>query len=286
MERYYLDERKRAALKILARGAASAGQEDRPESSTTPKIFLEALNAAHYRHCVPQDGYVHCVAGDAFNKPSSYAGVATRDLEQHTDTYLDRSGLEGAVQQLHGSGQLNLAGAFAAARATTEATGAGAVAAVAAARAAGEDTKQFVYYLLAVALLLRQCCGVLHILDLYIGFACRFQVTWARYAAVLGVNTERVRLVVNWMHGASHNMACQLKNNGRYSAALHLAVSRHGSASDEGVTYRTHVEQLTNDVHEFMSSMMCMSERPEQQGLAHSKQCHKDKAQDSRSDSQ
>ncbi|KAJ9514709.1 hypothetical protein QJQ45_028410, partial [Haematococcus lacustris] len=37
---------------------------------------------------------------NAFNKPSSYAGVATRDLEQHTDTYLDRSGLEGAVQQL------------------------------------------------------------------------------------------------------------------------------------------------------------------------------------------
>ncbi|KAJ9529288.1 hypothetical protein QJQ45_007972 [Haematococcus lacustris] len=59
---------------------------------------------------VPQDGYVHCVAGDACNKPSSYAGVAkaTRDLEQYTDTYLDRSGLEGAVQQLHDSGQLCL----------------------------------------------------------------------------------------------------------------------------------------------------------------------------------
>ncbi|KAJ9512244.1 hypothetical protein QJQ45_012797 [Haematococcus lacustris] len=59
---------------------------------------------------VPQDVYEHCVAGDACNKPSSYAGVAkaTRDLEQHTDTYLDRTGLEGAVQQLHDSGQLSL----------------------------------------------------------------------------------------------------------------------------------------------------------------------------------
>ncbi|KAJ9528915.1 hypothetical protein QJQ45_000479 [Haematococcus lacustris] len=39
---------------------------------------------------VPQDGYVHCVAGDACNKPSSHAGVAkaTRDLEKHTETYL------------------------------------------------------------------------------------------------------------------------------------------------------------------------------------------------------
>ncbi|MGQ3089237.1 hypothetical protein [Flavobacterium sp.] len=86
---------------------------------------------------------MHCVAGDACNKPSSYAGVAkaTRDLEQHTDTYLDRTGLEGAVQQLHDSGQLSLSGAFAAARATTEATGAGADAAVVAARLAGVDSE-------------------------------------------------------------------------------------------------------------------------------------------------
>ncbi|KAJ9534251.1 hypothetical protein QJQ45_006935 [Haematococcus lacustris] len=92
---------------------------------------------------VPQDGYEHCVAGDACNKPSRYAGVAkaTRDLEQHTDTYLDRTGLEGAVQQLHDSGQLSLSGAFAAARATTEATGAGADAAVVSARLAGVDSQ-------------------------------------------------------------------------------------------------------------------------------------------------
>ncbi|KAJ9519815.1 hypothetical protein QJQ45_013489 [Haematococcus lacustris] len=91
---------------------------------------------------VPQDGYEHCVAGDACNKPSRYAGVAkaTRDLEQHTDTYLDRTRLEGAVQQLHDSGQLSLSGAFAAARATTEATGAGADAAVVSARLAGVDS--------------------------------------------------------------------------------------------------------------------------------------------------
>ncbi|KAJ9527005.1 hypothetical protein QJQ45_025281 [Haematococcus lacustris] len=92
---------------------------------------------------VPQDGYEHCVAGDACNKPSRYAGVAkaTRDLEQHTDTYLDRTGLEGAVQQLHDSGHLSLSGAFAAARATTEATGAGADAAVVSARLAGVDSE-------------------------------------------------------------------------------------------------------------------------------------------------
>ncbi|KAJ9516908.1 hypothetical protein QJQ45_027301 [Haematococcus lacustris] len=123
---------------------------------------------------VPQDGYEHCVAGDACNKPSSYAGVAkaTCDLEQHTDTYLDRTGLEGAVQQLHDSGQLSLSGAFAAARATTEATGAGADAAVVSARLAGVDTlycnmrtaEQFVYYLLAW----HAACDMLHLyIDLF-----------------------------------------------------------------------------------------------------------------------
>ncbi|KAJ9512578.1 hypothetical protein QJQ45_018914, partial [Haematococcus lacustris] len=63
---------------------------------------------------VPQDGYVHCVAGDACNKPSSYAGVAkaTRDLEQHTDTYLDLEqytdtylGRVCAMEKHHGSAE-------------------------------------------------------------------------------------------------------------------------------------------------------------------------------------
>ncbi|MGQ2985572.1 hypothetical protein, partial [Flavobacterium sp.] len=49
--------------------------------------------------------------------------------------------MEGAVQQLHDSGQLSLSGAFAAARATTEATGAGADAAVVSARLAGVDSE-------------------------------------------------------------------------------------------------------------------------------------------------
>ncbi|KAJ9529796.1 hypothetical protein QJQ45_022195 [Haematococcus lacustris] len=105
-------------------------------------IIIIIIIITHTTMGVPQDGYEHCVAGDACNKPSRYAGVAkaTRDLEQHTDTYLDRTRLEGAVQQLHDSGQLSLSGAFAAARATTEATGAGADAAVVSARLAGVDS--------------------------------------------------------------------------------------------------------------------------------------------------
>ncbi|KAJ9527199.1 hypothetical protein QJQ45_025455 [Haematococcus lacustris] len=87
----------------LPRGAFS----DRPICALVPGKWKAVCHHHHHHHhhhttmgvyvcacvCVhaagvPQDGYMHCVAGDACNKPSSYAGVAkaTRDLEQHTDT--------------------------------------------------------------------------------------------------------------------------------------------------------------------------------------------------------
>ncbi|KAJ9504917.1 hypothetical protein QJQ45_020212, partial [Haematococcus lacustris] len=154
---------------------------------------------------VPQDGYVHCVAGDACNKPSSYAGVAkaTCDLEQHTDTYLDRSGLEGAVQQLHDSNSVCLVNLqrpeLQQRQQELEQTQRPETSNITARQPCAvrgvvgfvcchgvpllalycnmRTAEQFVYYLLAVALLLRQCCGMLHMLHLYIDFACQFQ--WA-----------------------------------------------------------------------------------------------------------
>ncbi|KAL6750001.1 hypothetical protein V8C86DRAFT_2545091 [Haematococcus lacustris] len=222
-----------------------------------------------------QDGYIHAICADACTKPSSYAGVAkaTWGIQQHTDTYMDRNGLEGTVQHMHSMQQLDLKGAFAqaareaaageaavpgGAQATGEAAPTSAVgtdahdcsASLSCARlgtsniTAGQPcavrgvvgfvcchgvplmglycnmptAEQFVYYLLALVILLRECYGVLHMLHIYIDFACQLKVTWARYAAVLGLNTERMRLMVNWMHGASHNVACQLRNSGRYQA--------------------------------------------------------------------
>ncbi|KAJ9533993.1 hypothetical protein QJQ45_027097 [Haematococcus lacustris] len=108
---------------------SSAGLAARP---TLKRAFLEALNAAHHPALYPP----HQIRTDSFSQaffdylraidrilampslnaqtyrpnspeehsvtvPSVRSSQATRDLEQHTDTYLDRSGLEGAVQQLH-----------------------------------------------------------------------------------------------------------------------------------------------------------------------------------------
>ncbi|KAJ9534843.1 hypothetical protein QJQ45_017273 [Haematococcus lacustris] len=91
----------RAIDRILSMPSLDA-QTYRPNSPEEHSVTVPYVRSSQVSG-VPQDGYVHCVAGDACNKPSSCGGVAkaTRDLEQHTDTYLDRSGLEGAVQQLH-----------------------------------------------------------------------------------------------------------------------------------------------------------------------------------------
>ncbi|KAJ9534336.1 hypothetical protein QJQ45_016030 [Haematococcus lacustris] len=216
-----------------------------------------------------QDGYTRVACTDACLQPSSYAGTATatRDIEQHIDTYLDRNGLEGDVRELQKLEQLTLSGVFVAAaeagRAAAEAAGLTPNAAAAtdfgdeahdcatalscarpatSSSSAGQPCdmrgvvgfvcchgipllglfcnlvtpEQFVYYLLAMWRLVDQCQdSVLHI---YVDFACRLKVTWARFAAALGLCTANVHLMVNWMHGSSHNLSCQLKNNGRYLA--------------------------------------------------------------------
>lgn len=56
--------------------------------------------------------------------------------------------------------------------------------------------------------------------DIYIDFGCRISKTWLRYLDHARNDTEllrRVRILVNWMHAAGHNMSCQLKNSGRHT---------------------------------------------------------------------
>ncbi|KAJ9512211.1 hypothetical protein QJQ45_012764 [Haematococcus lacustris] len=190
---------------------------------------------------VPQDGYVHCVAGDACNKPSSYAGVAkaTCDLEQHTDTYLDRRVGGRSATALY----CNM-----------------------------RTAEQFVYYLLAVALLLRQCCGMLHMSHLYIDFACQFQ--WASgkgqaptWLPSISLSANMAQLQLRGVRGPhEQRMAAAKLKCMELETAHALEKETHlGSAEGESpliarglvllvegqvTRYRTQVEQLTNDVHE------------------------------------
>ncbi|KAJ9513539.1 hypothetical protein QJQ45_006148 [Haematococcus lacustris] len=170
---------------------------------------------------VPQDGYVHRVAGDACNKPSSYAGVAkaTRDLEQHTDTYLDRSGPEtsnitagqpcavcGVVGFVccHGVPLLVLYCNM-------------------------RTAEQFVYYLLAW----HAACDMLH---LYNDFACQFQVPYQGGAAhhnvhELGLQRERMGQSDKDTRAASNAIKAKLRTARQLlkEAALYQAL---GSGED------------------------------------------------------
>ncbi|KAJ9523108.1 hypothetical protein QJQ45_023911 [Haematococcus lacustris] len=72
--------------------------------------------------------------------------------------------------------------------------------------------EQFAYYLLALAILMNFCT------EFYIDFGCRLKITWARYVDAMGYPSEwkDARILVNWMHGASHDQRCQIINNGRF----------------------------------------------------------------------
>ncbi len=62
--------------------------------------------------------------------------------------------------------------------------------------------------------------------DIYVDFGCKLQATWQAYYALHRVKPElcaekyphldAVRILVNWMHGAGHVLACQLVHSGRF----------------------------------------------------------------------
>ena len=97
--------------------------------------------------------------------------------------------------------------------------------------------EQFVYYLVLLSHLIKACPSVR---DVYVDFACRLSVTWRRFIAKQGARyftsevestaAGRLRLLVNWMHGSSHDLSCQLQNNGRYTAD---AGRKHGEGSEQ-----------------------------------------------------
>ncbi|GLC40476.1 hypothetical protein PLESTM_001078600 [Pleodorina starrii] len=76
--------------------------------------------------------------------------------------------------------------------------------------------EQFAYYLLMLGHLTQQRPDLKHV---YIDFGCRIYSTWKRYVAKhpeLPPEAAELEIMVNWMHGNGHDVACQLTNSGRY----------------------------------------------------------------------
>lgn len=56
--------------------------------------------------------------------------------------------------------------------------------------------------------------------DVYIDFGCRFKKTWKRFVEQhpeLPAQAADLRILVNWLHGAGHDLACEVSNSGRYT---------------------------------------------------------------------
>ncbi|KAG2482899.1 hypothetical protein HYH03_018181 [Edaphochlamys debaryana] len=80
-----------------------------------------------------------------------------------------------------------------------------------------QTPEQFAYYLLMLGHLVKQRPDLKHV---YMDFGCRFKRTWERYVARrrdLPQSAAQLKIMVNWMHGAGHDLACQLTNSGRFT---------------------------------------------------------------------
>lgn len=66
---------------------------------------------------------------------------------------------------------------------------------------------------------------------LYLDVACQYKKGWAATVqneidrGSLSNQASRLKLLVPWMHGASHDLDCQLENSGLYQVCMSLSIS-------------------------------------------------------------
>lgn len=87
--------------------------------------------------------------------------------------------------------------------------------------------EQYIYYLVLLKWLTKGCAALdIPLGDVYVDFGCRLVKTWERYLEKKGSThlstrelevAKQIRVLVNWMHGSSHELSCQLQSNGRYT---------------------------------------------------------------------
>jgi len=72
--------------------------------------------------------------------------------------------------------------------------------------------ENFVYYMLMLLWITMYCSSMSTV---YVDFGCRLSKSWERLLQRTFA-TSKLTILVNWMHGASHDLACQIQNCGRF----------------------------------------------------------------------
>uniref|UniRef100_A0A7S3QP61 CxC3 like cysteine cluster domain-containing protein n=2 Tax=Dunaliella tertiolecta TaxID=3047 RepID=A0A7S3QP61_DUNTE len=108
-------------------------------------------------------------------------------------------------------------------------------------------SENFTFYLVLLKHIVKECPSVKHV---YIDFGCRLAKTWTWYLQALDKelppSAVDLRIMVNWMHAASHDMSCQLENSGRFQ-------------KDAGFVVGEQSEQLWAMTKDPSSLMRCMT---------------------------
>ncbi|KAF5829010.1 hypothetical protein DUNSADRAFT_16713 [Dunaliella salina] len=88
--------------------------------------------------------------------------------------------------------------------------------------------------------------------NVYIDFGCRLSKTWERHLQDLGENVpataNAVRIMMNWLHASSHDLSCQILNNGRFMEGTGWVVGEQ-------------IEQLWSLLKDAAGLMRCMTKQ-------------------------
>lgn len=199
----------------------------------------------------PHPEYKCSISIDAVTKLSHYSncGSASSSIKPRLDTYFHHA--ENVIREMEVNGQLSLSGlidgddvatpehadddqvehitALSCARSEAAPVGPcdvhGVVGAVCShtipLRSCFIDMKtpeQFIYYIVILMALLKMATG--RVRDVFVDFGCQLKKTFQRFGSQheskMPSGWKELRILVNWMHGNSHDLSCQLQHCGRY----------------------------------------------------------------------
>ncbi|KAF5829013.1 hypothetical protein DUNSADRAFT_16713 [Dunaliella salina] len=109
--------------------------------------------------------------------------------------------------------------------------------------------EKYTFYMVLLKYMVQECPSLKNV---YIDFGCRLSKTWERHLQDLGENVpataNAVRIMMNWLHASSHDLSCQILNNGRFMEGTGWVVGEQ-------------IEQLWSLLKDAAGLMRCMTKQ-------------------------